>query len=212
MDGINNDGGFGGSESRHIEGEVGEAIGSGERGLVEKGGGAFDLDGGGGTGDGSAGGILDENHKLRVLAFEPGSRIGELKVKGDRGQLRRYCFRSGDWRRRENQDAGAHFFEDHTVLRVEAELQGGFLVLVERQKVEVIVDEAMEDTATAVDGGFEKSVVDAAILGLHVIDGAVKIDVGIVAEDHRDIFGKSAPNLRQAQRRLFFRVHLTDCN
>ena len=198
MDGIDDDGGLGGSEGGHFKGEVSEAIGAGDGGFVERGGGAFDFGGSGGPGEWSAGGVFDEDHEFGVLAFEPGSRIGEFEEQGMGGRARRGNLRSWSRRRSKNESAGAHFFEDRAVLRVEAKFQGGFLVRVERKQIEVVVDETMEHAATAIDGGLEKSIVRAAIFGLHVIDGAVEVDVGIVAEDHRDIFGNSAPNLRRA--------------
>ena len=94
--------------------------------------------------------------------------------------------RSGWSRARKIQRAAANFFEYLAVLFIEAQLERGFAIGIERQEVVIIVGAAMQHAAAAIDGGIDQRVGDTGVLGLHVIRGLAETNIGVMTEDHGD--------------------------
>ena len=72
------------------------------------------------------------------------------------------------------------------MLFIEAQLERGFAIGIERQEIVIIVGAAVQHAAAAIDGGVDQRAGNAGVLGLHVISGLAEINIGVMTEDHGD--------------------------
>src|SRR5579862_4650649 len=93
------------------------------------------------------------------------------------------------------------------MLLVEPCLKRLLFFFIERQQIVILIRAPVEHASAAVHGGVERGRVHAAIFGLHVKDGAIECDVGVMTEKH----SLAHPNLTVADTscRLFSEAALT---
>src|SRR5579863_3839162 len=93
------------------------------------------------------------------------------------------------------------------MLLVEPCLKRLLFFFIERQQIVILVRAPVEHAAAAVHGGVERGRVHAAIFRLHMKDGAIECDVGVMTEKHFLVH----PNWTAASiaRRIFSEAALT---
>ena len=93
------------------------------------------------------------------------------------------------------------------MLLVETRLEHLFFFFIEWKQIVIFIRTPVEHTTAAMHGGIERGRVHTAIFGLHVEDGAIECDVGVMTEKH----SLAHPNLTVADTscRLFSEAALT---
>ena len=94
------------------------------------------------------------------------------------------------------------------MLFVETNFERSLFFCVEREQIVILIRATVEHAAAAMHGGIERGGVDSTVFRLHVKDGAIECDVGVMTEKH----SLAHPNLTVADTycRLFSEAALTE--